>query len=68
MPPNEPTPQPPRTETACIACTKDEKAAIRAVAHVRGTDTSNLLRTMTLPEILRVADEMRDLFRVDATK
>ena len=56
-------PQESRTEKVAIAVTKTEKAAVRAITAIRGTDESNLCRTTPISEILA---EFQKLRRVDA--
>lgn len=41
-----------RTEKVAIAVTKTEKAAVRAIAALRETDESNLVRIMPIAEIV----------------
>ena len=41
-----------KSERAAVALTPSEKRAVRAVAALRGTDESNLIRTTTVAEIV----------------
>ena len=41
-----------KTERAAVALTPSEKRAVRAIAALRGTDESNLIRTMPVADIV----------------
>lgn len=49
----------PRSERAAVTLTASEKAALRLVSAVEGTDESTLLRENTVAEIVARADEIR---------
>jgi hypothetical protein len=48
-----------RTEKVAIAVTPTEKAAVRAVAAIRGTDESNLVRTTPISDVVAEFDRLR---------
>lgn len=48
-----------RNEKVAIAVTASEKRAVRGLAAIRGTDESNLCRTMTIAEITAEFDRIR---------
>lgn len=49
-----------RTEKVAIAVTATEKRAVRALAALRGTDESNLCRTLPIAEIVAEFERLRD--------
>lgn len=59
MPQVEGVTQESRSERAAIALTPTEKRAVRAVAAVRGTDESNLLRTTTIADVVKEFERLR---------
>lgn len=48
-----------RTEKVAIAVTPSEKRAVRGLAAVRGLDESNLVRSMTIADIVAEFDRLR---------
>jgi hypothetical protein len=50
-----------RTEKVGVAVTPTEKRAVRAIAALRGTDESNLVRSMTIAEIVTEFERLRDV-------
>lgn len=48
-----------RTEKVAIAVTPTEKAAVRAIAAIRGTDESNLVRSTTIADIVSEFETIR---------
>lgn len=48
-----------RTEKVAIAVTPTEKSAVRAVAALRGTDESNLVRSNTIADIVAEFERLR---------
>jgi hypothetical protein len=48
-----------RSEKVAIACTPTEKRAIRAIAALRDSDESNLLRAMRIDEIVVEFERIR---------
>lgn len=54
---------PGRSEKVAIAVTLDEKRAVRGLAAIRGTDESNLVRSLPIAEIVA---EFNRLKAVDA--
>lgn len=49
-----------RTERLTITATKVEQRAVQAVALVRGTDVSNLLRERSLAEVIAEYERMAE--------
>lgn len=49
-----------RNDKVAIAVTAKEKRAVRAVSALRGTDESNLCRTMTIAEIVAEFERLRE--------
>jgi uncharacterized protein (DUF1778 family) len=48
-----------RTERVTITVTPNEKAAVRAVAAIRGTDESNLVRTTPISDVVSEFERLR---------
>lgn len=48
-----------RTEKVGVAVTPTEKRAVRAIAALRGTDESNLVRTNTIADIVAEFERLR---------
>jgi uncharacterized protein (DUF1778 family) len=48
-----------RTERVTITVTPNEKAAVRAVAAIRGTDESNLVRTTPISYVVSEFERLR---------
>lgn len=48
-----------RTEKVGVAVTPTEKRAVRAIAALRGTDESNLVRSTTIADILAEFERLR---------
>jgi hypothetical protein len=48
-----------RSEKVAIAVTKTEKAAVRAVAAIHGTDESNLVRSTPIADIVTEFHRLR---------
>jgi hypothetical protein len=48
-----------RTDKVAVAVTATEKRAVRAIAALRGTDESNLVRSMTIADIVAEFERLR---------
>jgi hypothetical protein len=59
MPSADVSTQESRTERASITLTPSEKRAVRAIAALRGTDESNLLRTTPVADVMTEFERLR---------